>query len=88
MDMLREKAYKLGASDFGASNQKYKKYYVVYNGRKIHFGDNRYEDYTKHGDSSRRKNYLARASQIRNKAGNLTANDKNSANFWAINLLW
>ena len=58
--------------------------YVMKNDKKtlIHFGDSRYEDFTQHEDEKRRKSYLARAKGIKNKAGELTWKDRNSANYW------
>lgn len=88
MNELKEKALELGASDFGLSDRKYSKYYVVYDGKKIHFGDSRYEDFTTHKDEKRRERYLKRARAIKNKLGELTHENKEYANFWAINLLW
>lgn len=41
-----------------------------------------------HGDPVRRKSYLARAKGIKDKQGNLTWKDKNSANWWAVHKLW
>jgi hypothetical protein len=41
-----------------------------------------------HNDPIRRKSYLARAKGIKDKQGNLTWKDKNSANWWAIHKLW
>ena len=41
-----------------------------------------------HNDEERRKRYLARAKGIKDKQGNLTWKDKNSANWWAIHKLW
>lgn len=54
----------------------------------IHYGDSRYEDYTQHKDKKRQASYLARAKGIKNKKGELTYKDKNSANYWAVNKLW
>lgn len=68
------------------SNRKNKKYKVLYNGKYIHFGDSRYEDFTNH-QLKRRAAYIARASKIRHN-GNLTINDPNSANYWAARVLW
>tara|TARA_R110000772_G_scaffold25010_1_gene65542 strand:+ start:1557 stop:1823 length:267 start_codon:yes stop_codon:yes gene_type:complete len=64
--------------------------YVMKNGKKklIHFGDNRYRDYTQGASKEQRKSYLARARGIRDKQGNLTANNKNSSNYWSIKVLW
>lgn len=88
MENLRKKAISLGATEFGRSNRKDKKYYVVYKGKKIHFGHTSYDDYTTHGDDKRRRNYLARARGIRSKHGELTYNNKNYANYWAIHINW
>lgn len=41
-----------------------------------------------HGDPVRRKSYLARAKGIKNKKGELTWKDKNSANWWSVHKLW
>lgn len=54
----------------------------------IHFGDANMEDYTQHKDEKRRDNYLKRAGGIRNSAGQLTKDDKFSANYWAMRYLW
>ncbi len=74
------------------SNKKGKKMsvYVMKNGKKrlIHFGDSNMEDFRQHKDEKRRKSYLARSGGIRNKEGKLTANDKNSANYWSRKVLW
>jgi hypothetical protein len=56
--------------------------------RLIHFGDSNMSDFRKHKDKDRRKNYLERSGGIRNKSGKLTANDRNSANYWARKILW
>lgn len=64
--------------------------------RWIHFGDTRYQHYKDktgiwseldHNDPERRRRYLARASKIKSR-GKLTAKNKNSPNFWSINILW
>lgn len=88
MDKLKKKALSLGATDLKKSSKKNKKFVVVYNNKLIHFGDSRYEDFTQHRDKKRQKNYLTRAKGIKNKHGELTHKDKNSPNFWSINLLW
>jgi len=64
--------------------------YVMKDGKKklIHFGDSSMRDYTQHGDDKRRASYLARSAGIRDKNGNLTKNDKNSANHWSRKILW
>ena len=67
------------------STRENKKYMILNDDNKyVHFGDNRYEDYTIHNDLERRKRYLNRARNIK---GNWKK-DKYSANNLAINLLW
>lgn len=88
-DSLKAKAKKYGAQDLEASSRKNKKYVVTLkDGKKINFGDSRYQDYTMHHDKERRKNYRRRAAGITDKQGNLTYKDKKSANFWSYHLLW
>jgi len=51
----------------------------------IHFGALGYgHNYSRKA----KKSYLARSAQIRNKAGQLTKNDRWSANYWARKILW
>ena len=72
-----------------AKNKKFS-VYVMKDGKKklIHFGDSRFQDFTQHKDEKRRKSYLARAKGIKNKKGELTWKDKNSANYYSVRLLW
>tara|TARA_R110002111_G_C5851903_1_gene359823 strand:+ start:488 stop:784 length:297 start_codon:yes stop_codon:yes gene_type:complete len=56
--------------------------------RLIHFGDSNMKDFTQHKDATRRKSYLARSGGIRDKSGNLTKNNKNSANYYSRKYLW
>ena len=85
---LKQKALNLGATDFGKSNRKNKKYFVVYDNKKIHFGHSSYDDFTTHKDPDRRRRYLARAKKIKDGDGKLTWKNKNKSNFWAIRILW
>jgi hypothetical protein len=64
--------------------------YVIKNDKKslIYFGDSSMEDFTQHKDKQRRENYCTRSGGIRDKEGNLTANNKNSANYWSRKILW
>tara|TARA_Y100000401_G_scaffold117210_1_gene125138 strand:- start:775 stop:1074 length:300 start_codon:yes stop_codon:yes gene_type:complete len=64
--------------------------YVMKDGKKrlIYFGDASMEDFTQHQDKKRRENYLTRSYGIKDKQGNRTALDKNSANFWSRKILW
>lgn len=54
----------------------------------IHFGDAKMQDFTQHKDKERRKNYLARSAGIKDKQGRLTANNRNTANYWSRKKLW
>ena len=42
------------------SKSKNKKSVAEVNNKKIHFGDNRYQDYTQHKDPKRKENYINR----------------------------
>ena len=68
------------------STKKDKKYMVQvpHTHKFVHFGQMGYEDYTKHKDKSRRKNYLTRSKSIK---GNWKTN-KYSPNNLSIHLLW
>ena len=86
--------------NFKKSTRPGKKYMVVTpNGKTIHFGslsNEHYKDTTglglythlNHNDEKRRASYLARAKGIRNKAGELTWKNKNSANYFSVKYLW
>ena len=86
IDIVKKKALKnYGTSDVKPSSRKYKKYMIKNNdGKYIHFGDIRYEDYTKHKDKDRRDNYLKRAVNMH---GNWI-NNIWSPNWLSILLLW
>ena len=67
------------------STRKNKKYMILNDDDKyIHFGDSRYQDYTKHNDLERRKRYLDRATKIKGD----WKKDKYSPNLLSQNLLW
>jgi hypothetical protein len=51
----------------------------------IHFGDSRYNQNT---SAKARKAYLRRSAGIRDKTGQLTKDNKNSANYWSRTYLW
>jgi hypothetical protein len=81
----RAKKYIGKTAKIGLSTKKEKKYMVTTpNGRVIHFGQMGYEDYTKHKNKTRRKNYLIRSSKIK---GNWKK-DKYSPNNLSRILLW
>ena len=86
---LTQKAKKLGAESLDYSTRKNNKYMATLpSGKKVHFGSSKYPDYLTHKDKDRRDKYLARATKIKNKQGELTYNNPESANFWSVNLLW
>lgn len=64
--------------------------YVMKEGKKrlIYFGDSSMQDFTQHKDKARRENYLKRSGGIKDKSGRLTADNKNSANYWSRTILW
>jgi hypothetical protein len=69
----------------GLSTKKNKKYMVTRpDGKIVHFGQIGYEDFTRHKNKTRRKNYLTRSRKIR---GNWKS-DKYSPNNLSIHLLW
>jgi hypothetical protein len=89
LGLVRRRAKALGLSEtIDPSQAKGKKYQVEVGGKRIHFGQAGASDFIEHRDEARRQRYLARARQIRNKRGRLTCNDKTSANFWSIHVLW
>ena len=63
------------------SNNQNKKFTAIINNKKIHFGDNRYQDFTKHKDPERKKAYLSRHK-------NDNAQNPLYAGFYSTNLLW
>jgi hypothetical protein len=74
-----------------AKGKKYSVYVKSKSGGKklIHFGATGYPDW-RSGTATKeqRKSYLARAKGIKNKQGQLTWKDKNTANYWAVRYLW
>ena len=62
---------------------KNKKKVVCIDGKLIHFGDKRYEDFTQHKDKKRRKNFRARHG-----CDPVNELKKDTAKFWACEYLW
>ena len=86
---LSKKAKKLGAESFDYSKRKNNKYVVkLPSGKNLHFGSSQYPDFLIHKDNERKEKYLSRAMKIKNKKGELTYENPESANFWSVNLLW
>lgn len=88
MDKLKQKAFSLGATQFGISNAKGKRLYVVYKGRRINFGLDGGSTFIDHRDEKKRKAWRARHSKIRNKEGRLVHKLKTSPDYWSWHILW
>ena len=85
--------------EFKKSTRKNKKYMVKVDDKWVHFGDTRYQQFSdkvplklyshlNHNNKERQKKYIARAKGIVDKNGNLTWNDKESANYYSVKFLW
>ena len=71
-------ALRLGATNFGLSDKPNKLYYVVYNGKHIHFGSKRF-DYNGPGYTT----WIARNMRHKNADGHWVATtDKTKPSFW------
>lgn len=88
MQNLRAKAIRLGATEFGPSKAKGKKYYVIYNGKRINFGAKGMSDFTIHKDPDQRARYRKRHGTIKTKTGTLAYKDKSRPAFWSWHILW
>lgn len=85
---LRNKALSLGATFFDLSDRKNKKYYVVYDGKQIHFGSKEGSTYLDHKDEKKREAWKARHSKILNKEGQKVITLKTSPSYWSDKILW
>lgn len=88
MEKLQEKAILLGASQFGKSKRKNKRFFVIYNGKIINFGSATGKTFIDHRDKKKRKAWISRHSRITNKQGVTVVNDKTSPSFWSSRILW
>ena len=88
MESIYNKAISLGATDFGLSDTKTKRFYVIYNNRKINFGSKNGLTYIDHHNKLLRKNWKKRHSRIIRSDGKPFFLIKTSPEFWAYNLLW
>jgi hypothetical protein len=87
-ELLNIKARKLGATEFGKSTVKDKRFYVIYNNKIINFGSKTGRTFYDHGSKKLREAWYARHSKITDKMGNFVINDKSSPSYWAAQLLW
>ena len=88
MDTLYNKAIKHGASDFGISHNMNKRYYVIYNERKINFGSKHGHTYIDHRNNDIRRAWIARHSKIKNHNNQYVINLKTSPSYWSYKILW
>jgi hypothetical protein len=65
-----------------------KKFDLIYNNKKISFGQKGYEDYLDHNDDIRRYKYLRRSSNIFTKDGRRAVDIPYSPAFLSYYLLW
>ena len=86
--LLNKKALSFGASHFGVSTRKNKRFYVIISDHIIHFGSKSGSTYIDHHDSIKRKNWRARHSKIKNKAGQYVYLDPYSPSYWSYHILW
>ena len=91
------KGVKIGKYTYFKSDKKDKKLMTEVKGKKIHFGNPKYQHFKDktgiwsnldHNDKTRRKNYLIRSAGIKKKDGGLTKDDPNSPNYHARRILW
>ena len=86
--VLEKKAKKLGASEFGVSDKKEKRFYVIYQNKKINFGSRTGSTYIDHRNKIKRDAWIARHSKVRNKKGEYVINDPTSPSYWSHKILW
>lgn len=88
---------KVGKYTYEKSTRKNKKLMTVVDGKKIHFGNPKYQHFKdktgiwsnkNHGDPERRKSYLSRAKGIKLKDGSLAWKNPKSPNYHAVKILW
>ena len=84
MNERRNVAFEHGASEFGLSDKPNKLYYVVYNGRRIHFGSKTF-DY----NGPRYVGWMRRNSRFKNTGGEWIRNcDKTKPCYWVNYICW
>jgi len=88
MENLRSKALSLGATEFGQSKAKGKRFYVIYQGKRINFGSATGKTFIDHGDKKIRDAWRARHSKIKLKDGRYAYKVKSTPEWWNWNLTW
>ena len=84
---LDKKAKKLGATEFGLSKTKNKRFYVVYDKKIINFGSSVGKAFIDHHDEKKRDAWQSRHSKIL-KNGKPAYKNKESPSFWSWSILW
>ena len=84
---LDKKAKKLGATEFGISKAKNKRFYVVYDNKLIYFGSSVGKAFIDHHDEKKRDAWRARHIKIL-KHGKPAYKDKSSPSYWSWHILW
>jgi len=88
MSDLYEKALNFGATDFGKSNRKGKRFYVIYRGKIIHFGSKTGSTFIDHQDELIKKNWRARHKKIIRSDGIPFYKIRSSPEYWSWRILW
>lgn len=88
MDKLYKKALKYGASDFGISDKKDKRFFVIYDNHMINFGYKYGKTYIDHHNKKKREAWYARHSKIYDSSGRQVINNPYSASYWSARILW
>ena len=82
------KALSLGATEFGISKLKSKRFYVIYDGKIINFGSKTGKTFIDHGDEIKKNAWIARHGKVLNKHGIRVMGLKTSPSWWSAQLLW
>ena len=88
LQKLKKIALSHGASEFGVSAVKGKRFFVIYDGKRINFGSEGGYTFLDHKDPVIRRAWYARHDKITNKQGQKVINLKSSPSFWASKILW
>ena len=88
VEELRRKALSLGASEFGVSRVKNKRFYVIYEDKRINFGLYGGRTFIDHRDQKKRAAWRARHTKIKLKDGTPAYLNKNQAAYWAFHIAW
>jgi hypothetical protein len=95
IEELRRKALELGATEFGESRAKNKRFYIIVSldksktrGMRINFGLLDGHTYIDHHDDQKRRAWRARHSKILLKDGRPAYTVKGQPEYWSWHLLW